>query len=191
MTCFNCGMPGIQNWTPVNWSNQPLVVYHGTIDVYAQNILQHVRVAAGSQMADFGQGFYTTTVLQQAITWAEQKRLRSTRGHPQAAPAVLEFKVDRNRLASLSSLCFVRGHFNAEEYWSFIWHCRKPGGAGHHFYKPDKKTAYGLYDVVSGPINAMWTQRIATYDGDQISFHTQAAENLLNNRHQTSIKRVI
>jgi hypothetical protein len=68
----------------------------------------------------------------------------------------------------------VRGDFDAEHYWSLVHHCRL--GAADH-----ARPVSGWYDVVYGPVAAFWNQRMAIGDADQISFHTAAAETLLNN----------
>src|SRR2546425_11629306 len=101
---------------PVPWTNQPLALFHGTLTVHVQGILQGVKITAGRRHTDFGQGFYTTTVERQARAWAWQLSLRpvNQKRGAQGQPVVLQFDVDREKLARLNFLCFVRGSFDAD-----------------------------------------------------------------------------
>jgi len=156
---------------PTKWSNQEIVVYHGTVDTFAAVILSGpIRISLGKPNTDFGPGFYTTTLQRQAQMWAAQ--ISATR--PGTSPAVIEITIKRKTLAALESLAFVRGDFDADDYWSLVHHCRK--GALNH-----GRTAPSVYyDVVYGPVAAFWNQRMIVADADQISFHTAAAEAILN-----------
>jgi len=161
---------------PPPWTNQRLVLYHGTTEAEAAEVLQSgVRVARGLDDCDFGRGFYTTTVRQQANQWAWRLASR-TLG---AAPAVLEFEVDRNELSRLDTLSFVRGDDRATEFWSFVVHCRLR--RTDHAREGSKKQ----YDVVVGPVAAFWDQYVTMQGSDQISFHTPEAERLLNSNSTT------
>lgn len=156
---------------PPPWTNRRLVLYHGTTVDGAAEILQTgVRIDRGTIDCDFGRGFYTTTLRRQADHWAWKLASR-TEG---AVPAVLEFEVDRNHLSRLDTLSFVRGDYDARDFWSFVVHCRLKG--------PDHvRTGAGqYYDVVIGPVAAFWDQYMTMQGSDQISFHTHEAERLLN-----------
>jgi Protein of unknown function (DUF3990) len=166
-------------YTPQQWTCQDAVLYHGTTEDVAKSIANktyQINATAGSILTDFGQGFYTTSLFSQAATWAWQKGQWLGK-----SAAVLELEVSRIDLSNLKSLSFVRGGFLADDYWSFVFHCRS--GVAKH--KPDGS----LFDMVVGPVAAFWWQRLAIFDVDQISFHTPAAENILNSP-QTK-KRVI
>ncbi|HZU36124.1 MAG TPA: DUF3990 domain-containing protein, partial [Gemmataceae bacterium] len=64
---------------PPNWMNQSIALFHGTLDTHANAILSKgVNTALGRRHTDFGQGFYTTTVEQQARSWAWQLSLKHT-----------------------------------------------------------------------------------------------------------------
>jgi len=99
---------------------------------------------------------------------------------------VIWFRVPREALAALESLSFVRGDFAADEYWSFVQHCRasipatrtRPAVVNHHQRDQTGKATW--YDMVCGPVAAFWQQRSAMLDADQYSFHTVAAEKVLN-----------
>lgn len=160
-------------WTPPPWTNQSLVLYHGTLDTYARSIVRKVVIAKGRTRTDFGRGFYTTTTLLQARTWAWMRAQR--RRGKGIRPAVVRLELDRDALADLQTLCFVRGDFDAEDFWSIVFHCRS-GNLPHARMLPAKPE----YDVVVGPAAASWRQRLTIFGADQFSFHTSDAESLLN-----------
>jgi hypothetical protein len=158
-------------YPPPVWINQDIVLYHGTVDFFAAAIEKGpIRVGLGRPGTDFGPGFYTTTVYRQAHTWAAQ--LAATKAG--ALPAVIEIKISRQDLAGLQVLAFVRGDFDANDYWSLVHYCR--GGATDHGRPhPDRS-----YDLIYGPVSSFWNQRLVIADADQISFHAPAAEAVLN-----------
>lgn len=163
--------------TPPPWANQPITLYHGTVDVHVPSILAGVNVGAGRARADFGTGFYTSTIDRQALSWAWQLSGR----HSGALPAVIRFDVDRDALAALDSVWFVRGGFDADDFWSLVFRCRQ--GADH-----GRGVNGGWYDVAVGPVTASWRQRSALADADQISFHTARAAAILD---MSSPRRVV
>jgi hypothetical protein len=58
-------------YPPTAWINQEIVLYHGTIESYADDIIGNsVDVQLGKPNRDFGPGFYTTTLFRQAEYWA-------------------------------------------------------------------------------------------------------------------------
>ena len=156
---------------PPTWNNQKLVLYHGTIDSEAAGIVTQVDISKGRKYTDFGRGFYTTTILRQAKSWAWTRSQRK----PGSKPAVVCLEIERDALAELQSLWFVCGSFDSDDFWSLIFHCRSGKG-------PHGRTAHTIpeYDVVIGPAASSWKQRLAIHDADQVSFHTPAAEKLLN-----------
>jgi Protein of unknown function (DUF3990) len=147
---------------------------HGTLRKHVPSIRAGVSLANSRSNLDFGIGFYTTTSERQAEDRSWQLSQRRG-GHP----AVIRFNVNREELAALKILCFVRGEHG---FWKFIRYCRmgKPG----HARRPSPR----FYDVVVGPVAASWRQQIIMRDSDQISFHTQMAVDLLNRSHPVSIK---
>jgi hypothetical protein len=139
---------------------------------HAESILASgVRVTLGQRETDFGPGFYTTTLERQAQTWAHE---RVSGGNARRA-AVLAFDIDREQLARLAILSFVRGDFAADDFWSLVVHCRSTSHTGH-----GRSGANPMYDVVSGPVASFWRQRLMIADADQTSFHTRAAQDVLN-----------
>jgi hypothetical protein len=160
-------------YPPSAWINQNVVLFHGTIDSFAGSVVTGpVLSGRGRKGTDFGPGFYTTTLLRQAHTWAAQ--IAAT--VPGAKPAVVEITVDREELAKLQTLAFARDDFNADDFWSLVHHCRK-GASDHGRGAP---APHRCYDLVYGPVAAFWNQRMIIADADQISFHTPAGDAVLN-----------
>ena len=146
------------------WVNQPLVLFHGTNVPSATSIrVDGIRLDAGRREHDFGQGFYTTTNEQQAWDWATQ-RARGTN----SSPAVLYFEVDRNRLAELDILWFIRG--DARDFWSLVIYCRRGG---------DAHARAGWYDLVVGPVSTGLSDGRIIDNSDQASFHSRKAVEIL------------
>jgi hypothetical protein len=154
---------------PPTWSNRPLVVYHGTLANHAASIKAlGVDPFKGRLGTDFGPGFYTTTVERQAKSWAWLTAAASTVGGAGGSTgSVVRLEVDRDALAQLDSIGFIRGDYDAEDFWSLIFHCR--GGALGH-----ARPAAAYYDVAYGPVASFWMQRNAMNGADQISFHSTA-----------------
>jgi hypothetical protein len=158
------------------WSNQRLNLYHGTLDFHARSIINKVTLTHAKYRSDFGRGFYTTTVLRQAEAWARQLAIRR-----RSNPAVVHFQVDRDALAAIDCLFFVRAAVDADDYWQLIAYCRQ--GRQDHARTLARKS----YDIVVGPVSVSWRRRLALHDSDQVSFHTRASLKLLN----TSNPRVV
>jgi len=162
----------------------PQILYHGCDDSSATSIMtsvnpnQHgINLAYSALLTDFGQGFYTTTYLDQAKSWANQrclkimtapssKILRAFRGlfqsPKQVLATVLRFEVDRDKISKLQWLSFVR---EDRDYWQLVQYCRQGQGTHH---------TSGNYDIVTGPVS-LWPQGFVIKDCDQISFHTPRA----------------
>ena len=163
-------MPIIGHLAIPPWGNQDLVVFHGTNSLHQASILAAVNVSLGRTRTDFGRGFYTTTDLPQARAWAGRISARV----PSSSPAIVQLTLSRDELAKLKSVWFARANMSALDYWSLVTYCRA-GAPSHARLIPP-----GWYDVAVGPLAAS-TQRRAYYrDSDQISFHTTAAEIVLN-----------
>ena len=158
------------------WSNQPLKVYHGCDDVSASKIVptiggHAIDLARGRPATDFGQGFYTTTNVRQAEQWAN-RRYHFGQAQGAKSAAVVGFTIDRDAMASLDDMAFVRDDFAPNsDYWQLVAHCR--GGNDHA-----RVGTRGYYDVVYGPVS-LYPQFLVIPDADQISFHTPAGLNVL------------
>lgn len=159
------------------WSNQDIILYHGTIDSFAAAIVAKVEVSLGKPHRDFGAGFYTTTIRDQAESWARQIAVTKAG----TSPAMIELTVSRDALAGLQALGFIVGDRHAKDYWSFVHYCRN--GALDHGRTGSQRS----YDIVYGPVAGDWRQWMSFANTDQISFHTPAAEAVLNSSERTII----
>ena len=163
------------------WTNQDLVLFHGCADTALQPAnpagiatapgRHNIQLGLCRPLTDFGQGFYTTTWEHQAKEWANQQARRlsvSTGASPNAV--VLRFHVDRNRLAALEDLVFLR---ETVDFYDLVDYCRS-GAAPHG--RAAASSAGGLvqYDILYGPVS-LWSQKLVIKDCDQISFHTSQA----------------
>jgi hypothetical protein len=160
------------------WNDPDIVLYHGTAGMYAASILQSIDLNWCQPLRAFGKGFYTTTNQVQA-----ELRAREWAKQLGDFPAVIAFTVERNSLAQLESLCFVRSSLAAVDFWSFVQNCRNTG-------RHDRRHAI-LYDLVSGPVTGDWKKQTVIPDGDQVSFHTDPAVTVLNILSGSRKRRVI
>jgi uncharacterized protein DUF3990 len=160
--------------------NPPLFVYHGTDDVsvgavglaVGTPLPLGVNPTLGRVFTDFGQGFYTTTWDHQARQWANARVLRTLAPPPAAGrnAIVLRFELDRDWLAGLESLVFVRPLL---DFWNLVDDCRN-GFPPHQRPPRPPRNPPRAYDVVFGPVT-LWPQRLLIQDCDQVSFHTHDA----------------
>jgi hypothetical protein len=175
------------SYAPPPWTNQELILYHGTTASAARQIaVGKIALHYGRRGTDFGPGFYTTTIEQQARAWAlrvADKRRQAPR-HTKA-PAIVEIRLSREEVAGLQFMAFVDQDAGAEEFWSFVHHCQN--GAMDHGRAIPGSSKLGYYDVVFGPLARNWKQRTAYPRADQVSFHTKAAVRLLNTRARRRI----
>lgn len=127
---------------------------------------------------DFGRGFYTTTNERAALDWAYRKSRKVG-----AEPFVIPMTINRVALGNLESIVFVRSAIDALEYWSFV----ENGRSG----LPHRPLTSDYYDVAYGPIAKVWVgaRNVAAWDDfDQISFHTRAAQDMLNNKGMCTLE---
>src|SRR5690349_16662077 len=81
LPCHGASSPIL--YPPPLWTNQHILLYHGTVDTAATGIVAGpIRVRLGRTHTDFGPGFYTTTLLRQAHTWAAQIAASKPRTRP-------------------------------------------------------------------------------------------------------------
>lgn len=158
------------------WNNQEILLYHGTLDVHVPSIMQQVDPTLCRFLTDFGRGFYTTTNLQQAERWARNLALQTAGG----TAAVVSFAVERDEIAKLDCLIFVRGSANAIDFWSFVQYCRTVA-ADHNRARTD------WYDIVAGPVTGSWQKQTVIPDGDQFSFHTGLAASVLDKSQKARV----
>jgi hypothetical protein len=147
-------------------------VFHGTDNVSSGVTTQPAgtslhfvaNLALCKPFTDFGQGFYTTTRLHQAKQWANMRVLRAPVGPTPLFAVVIRFQLDRDWLAGLETLSFVRP---IRDFWNLVTDCRI--GFAPHQRQPPRPVPY---DVVFGPVT-LWPQTLVIADCDQVSFHTR------------------
>ncbi len=162
---------------------QHIRLYHGCLLNDKKLILQNgIDLNHSRVNSDFGRGFYTTTVFYQAEQWA-WTRFHKMKAQVRNFPVVLEFVLDRRELSDLRWMSFVLGSRENHDFWSLVQHCRQSTNAAirdHRGPVPDPKDNTWWYDAVGGPVAAIWQQKFALHDADQISFHTNDGIRPLN-----------
>jgi hypothetical protein len=153
------------------WRNDPLTLYHGTVDVHATD-LENGRpdLAKCRLRRDFGRGFYTTRRLGQALDFANsryRKMLHNYRQQPHVhsdpiCAAIVEYAIDRDILGGLDTLAFV---FPEPGWQNFVRNCRT--GTFDH------RGPGTYYDVVYGPVSTIASE--TGTDFEQLSFHSPGA----------------
>lgn len=142
-------------------------LYHGsTVTVHKPSL------RPGRSNADFGKGFYTTSVMEQAVRWAHIKQEREDAAH--AVVSVYEFDESLLETADWN----IRRFTGADEPWLlFVTDCRK--SRPHEFdlvqgpVANDKVfTTVNLFEsgVLSAEAAILQLKAYKTYD--QLSFHT-------------------
>src|SRR5262249_14793987 len=83
-------------------------------------------------------------------------------------------------MAGLEALALSVSDRAYDPYWSLVFHCRSSpsGGPPNDHCRAGASSAW--YDMVSGPVAAMWRQRVAMPDSDQYSFHTSSGVAVFN-----------
>jgi hypothetical protein len=159
------------------WQNDDLILFHGCTDLSLRpqnprgimvGTLPHgVDHRVGAKKRDFGPGFYATTWLRQAKNWANLRRNKVSRRHPDAVAIVLRFAMNRDDLAALEDLVFITD--NDRGYFPFVGYCRARGAP--HAPAGIRQQPY---DIVYGPVSLIGQSH--TIDkGDQVCFHTALA----------------
>jgi hypothetical protein len=192
---------------PMAWVNGPLVLYHGTIsdaidardhplangvsgsirlDPNPANIYIGPSVGAGigavRDGTEFVPGFYATTSEHQAGQWANHMVRRKSRYAAQGQIAVIiRFEVDRDNLAALDTISFVR---DDPAFWDFVSWCRPRGRTSHYrTAQPSRRQPWPeMYELVHAPVT-IWQQRLVLKDCDQMSFHSYNALQVLGSAY--------
>jgi hypothetical protein len=86
-----------------------MTVYHGTVDVYAEDIETNgIKLAKCRTLSDFGRGFYTMRIFEQAVWFANQEYRKLIRPSVALRAAVVEFVIALDMLRTMESLAFVQ-----------------------------------------------------------------------------------
>lgn len=140
-----------------------ITVYHGTTLNDAENIVKNgVNMAAGRDKLDFGRGFYTTVMTDQAWKWARERADRDG-----GLPAVVKITIKVEDLAGLSGIHF---EYHTPEFEKFVREAR----AGVVSAAP--------LDYVEGPmwLNSRRPQEPMQAGGQQTAFRGAKSEDVLN-----------
>ena len=143
-------------------------LYHGSTVAVRRPFLR-----PGRPNADFGKGFYTTSVMEQAERWAHIKQEREDAAH--AVVSVYEFDESLFDNADLN----IRRFTGADEPWLyFVTDCRKSRPHDYDLVQGpvanDKVfTTVNLFEsrVLSAEAAILQLKAYKTYD--QLSFHTE------------------
>lgn len=127
-----------------------ILLYHGTIDKYADDIIQNgILLKKSKRHLDFGPGFYTTPDKDFAIVTAKRRMKRYNIFRENKVDwvewRVLEFECDEDELNSLRRKLFVEAN---EEWARFILANRCSNTSIHSSFD---NNINGKYDIVCGP----------------------------------------
>lgn len=144
-------------------------LYHGSIVEVRKPSLRY-----GRRRTDFGKGFYTTTLAEQAEHWAKIKRDRA-----KAFRAVVSVYEIDDRILADTSLNIREFHGVDESWLEFVAGCRKRDAEKHDYdlvFGPVANdnvfATVNLYEsgVLDVPAAIAQLRAYKTYD--QLSFHT-------------------
>lgn len=145
-------------------------LYHGSTVEVRKPSLRY-----GRERTDFGKGFYTTTLAEQAERWTTIKKERSN--SPKAVVSIYEID---DALLSDAAL-HIREFHGVDEAWlNFVVGCRKENAAKHDFDMVFGPVAndnvfltVNLYETGALDAQAAIAQLKAYKTYDQLSFHTE------------------
>jgi len=106
-----------------------MIIYHGS-----DTPVKSPKILTSNRLLDFGEGFYTTSSLEQAQRWA--KRVRERNKTIEQIVSVYEFEADKAE----KDLKIIRFDSPGREWLRFISACRSGGETGFE------------YDMVMGPV---------------------------------------
>jgi hypothetical protein len=106
-----------------------MIIYHGS-----DTLVESPKILISNRLLDFGEGFYTTSSIEQAQRWA--KRVREIKKSKEQIVSVYEFDVDKAE----KDLKIIKFDFPDHEWLHFISACRSGRETGLE------------YDMVIGPV---------------------------------------
>ncbi|WP_407272720.1 DUF3990 domain-containing protein [Radiobacillus sp. PE A8.2] len=134
------------------------ICYHGTINDYADKIVDNIDITVGRTFTDFGQGFYVTNNNNQARKWALKKYYDYKEINRNLFPAIVIMKLDIEKLRQLSGQEY---EVPSNQWAEFIFNCRKVGKRGGLYHHDD----YACGPLADGKIvpllKRLETQRIS------------------------------
>lgn len=145
-----------------------LVIYHGSVEDFDDIDLQKSK-----DRRDFGKGFYTTVLKQQAVDWAYRKSLRENKS---------KYYVHRYLFVEEDFLKVKRFDSLSKEWLEFIKENRSKGGTQHAFDVvigpvADDNTMETVQLYISGVLTADEAVERLRYNNvnNQVTFHTEKA----------------
>jgi hypothetical protein len=172
------------------------ILYHGTTNDQFESLQQGIDLTKSKDSRDFGRGFYTTTIPDQAVDWANNQaeryntKKRLTNFNEQVKPLVLHFKVDYEKLSHLEGYAF---EYPSDEWANFVYNNRRNVVNSLHNIDlkfdfvygslADGKDINGDLDEFHNGIIDIDELRIRlfpyTYANNQLSFHSTEAVSCL------------
>lgn len=182
-----------------------MVVYHGTISIYRESLLNGINLSKGDDNSDFGKGFYTTTNYKQALSFAKYQKSKYNKAQIRLSnkfknhcpyfvnSMLVKYNIDEEILKTFNGLIFE----SPDRKWAeFIYNNRLGlDYAISDYYNLDRKYDYvygGLADSEIAPIvqeaksgNLKFEEffrLIVPYykEDNQLSFHTEKVLNCLH-----------
>lgn len=132
-----------------------MILYHGS-----NQPIHEIRLSEGKKYKDFGQGFYTTHIKEQAVYWS--RRIAERFG---GVPVVTEFEFDLQ--AAVSAGLKVKQFEKPDREWALfvMANRRQDGNEFHHDY-----------DIVIGPVaDDRMARLFGLYDMEIIDFDAVVA----------------
>jgi hypothetical protein len=170
------------------WNNDPWVVYHGTNQAFATQIeydwsrsQQASVLLHANPKTDFGPGFYVTSRLREAQSWANMRARRSG-----GTAAVMAFDLDRDEIAHAGDhLAFT---LPDDQFYDFVDYNRA-GNLNHGRQgKPAATPPVPArnYDVIYGPVSK-FPSRLPMRNWDQVCFFDDNSLRCLKNARIHSV----
>jgi len=147
-------------------------LYHGS-----NSLFENIELSKSKDKRDFGKGFYTTTIREQAVSWAEAVFDR----YGGAGKFIYEFTFETNNDLN------IKKFEKADKEWlEFISGNRSIGGIQHDFDivigpVANDKTNRTIALYIAGIYNAEMALQLLKHNdlNDQVSFHTEKALSFL------------
>jgi len=109
-----------------------MIIYHGSTD-----IVEYPRIIESELGRDFGAGFYTTDIKEQAIRWAKHKLIMTKRYNACTEAVLNYYEFDETAYEKLNTISFPESDY---EWLDFVCACRSDSKHRHN------------YDIVTGKI---------------------------------------
>jgi hypothetical protein len=158
-----------------NTADDIVTLWHGCLANAAVGIQRNgIDLSLCRPGTDFGQGFYVTSLENQAEQFAWKRYTDQARR--KWRPALIRFRLRWDLLSVLSSINFVVPFDDPLRFWSLVLHCRNSVPPGTHKLSKDV-----WYDLAMGPVARKWKTQVEDWPySEQISIHTPQAAAIFN-----------